>query len=122
MSHRGRHSADEVLAAALAAGRTVRDAAAEAKVSEKTAYRRNKDPEFRRRVAELRSQMVGEAAGVLADSMKYAAAALRLMVTSTDLNLRHRAARSILEFGIKVAELADLERRVRELEERAAAT
>ncbi len=63
MAGRGRHSADDRLAAGLARGLTIRDAAAAAKVSERTAHRRNKDPRFRERVSELRREMLSAAAG-----------------------------------------------------------
>ena len=66
MAHRGRQNADETLAVALAAGQTVRDAARTAGVAERTAHRRWADPEFRRRVDELRGQMVDRAIGRLA--------------------------------------------------------
>jgi hypothetical protein len=51
MAHRGRRNADEALALALASGQTLRDAAAAAAISERTAARRWADPGFRRRVA-----------------------------------------------------------------------
>jgi hypothetical protein len=49
VAHRGRESADDRLALALAAG-TIREAAAAAGVGERTATRRWAEPEFRRLV------------------------------------------------------------------------
>ena len=60
VAHRGRHSADDKLDAALASGLTVRDAA---DVAERTATRRMADAGFRRQVVELRSATVRSAAG-----------------------------------------------------------
>src|SRR5690349_4617372 len=77
VAHRGRASADERLAAELAAGKTVRGAADAAGVSERTAFRRLADDRFTSRVADLRGQMVARAAGHLADGMAEAADALR---------------------------------------------
>src|SRR5262245_42645707 len=64
---RGRSDADEALALALAGGQTIREAAAQVGVSERTAHRRLDDPKFRARVVELRSLVVMRAAGLLAD-------------------------------------------------------
>jgi AcrR family transcriptional regulator len=114
----GREPADEALAVALAAGRTVADAATAAGVSESTAYRRLRDPEFRARVTELRDEMVSRAAGRLADSMTEAADVLRALLADADPHLRHKAAVKLIELGVKVTELADLERRVEDLEQR----
>src|SRR5262249_29322651 len=67
-----RKSADEALALALAAGGTVQYAAKHAGVSERTAYYRLKDADFRARVDGLRASMVEQtvdrltAAGTLA--------------------------------------------------------
>jgi len=116
VSHRGRHSADELLAAQIAAGKTLRDAAATAGVSEKTAQRRATDPEFRGKVSQLRSGFIGNAAGILADGMTEAANTLRTLLTDPDANIRHKAAVKLIELGLRASELVDLESRVSELE------
>lgn len=116
MSHRGRHSADDLLAAQLAAGKTVRDAAATAGVSEKTAHRRSADPEFRKKVSGVRAGLIGSTAGILADGMVEAAGALRTLLANSDPNVRHRAAVKLIELGLRASELVDLEARVSELE------
>ena len=67
VAHRGRQSADDRLAAELACGKTVRDAATATGVAERTAHRRQSEPEFRAKVADLRAGMVSAAAGRLAD-------------------------------------------------------
>ncbi len=116
MAHGGRHSADDALAAELAAGRTLRDAAAAAGMSERTAHRRLQDREFVARVAALRGVMVRAAAGRLADGMTQAADVLRALLASADEHVRHKAAVKLIELGVKVAELAELEQRVADLE------
>jgi hypothetical protein len=70
MAHGGRTIADDALAAALAEGKTVRDAVVAAGVSERTAYRRLGDPAFRQKVSEIRARMLERAAGVMADGMR----------------------------------------------------
>ena len=117
MSHRGRHSADELLAAQIAAGKTLRDAAATAGVSEKTAQRRATDPEFRGMVSQLRAGFIGNAAGILADGMTEAANTLRTLLADADANIRHKAAVKLIELGIRAAELVDLDARVNALEQ-----
>ena len=122
VAHRGRHSADDKLAAALASGLTVRDAAAVADVAERTATRRMADAGFRRQVVELRSATVRSAAGKLADGMTAAADTLRGLLTHSDDSLRLRAASKLLELGLKTWQVVDLESQVSELSERLALT
>ncbi len=80
MSESVRKKGWEALAVGLACGQTMRDAAAAAGVTEMTAYRRWKDPEFRKRVAELRAEMIGRAVGRLVDGMSEAADVLRALL------------------------------------------
>jgi HEAT repeat protein len=114
--------ADQTLAAALAAGQTVTAAAAAAAMSEQTAYRRLSEPAFRQHVDALRSALLSTAAGRLADGMLPAVDVLRALLASRKEDVRLRAAVKVIELGLKVAELADLEHRVAELERRAAST
>jgi hypothetical protein len=118
MAGRGRRDADDRLAAELAAGKPVRDAAKAAEVSERTAYRRLENPGLRARVSESRDAMVAAAAGRLADGMAAAADVLRDLLGSQDEGIRLRAASQLLTHGLRVIELAELERRVSDLERR----
>jgi len=118
VADRGRSDADETLAAAIAAGRTVRDAAATAGVSERTAYRRLADEAFIARTAQLRGEMIDRAAGRLADAMGEASDVLRALLTSGEDRVKLRAASEVLTQGLRVAELVELQRRVEELERR----
>ena len=120
MAGNGRRKADEALALALAAGQTLRAAAPAAGVSERTAARRWADPAFRRRVAELRGEMVHRALGRMADGMAEAADVLRQLLAAKSESVRLGAARSLLELGVKLRESVELEERLLALEERAA--
>jgi hypothetical protein len=114
----GRKNADEALALALAAGQTLRSAAEAAGVSERTATRRSGDPAFRRRVGELRADMVARSLGRMADGMSDAADVLReLLAPGTPPAVRLGAARSLLELGVKLRDSVELEARVRAVEE-----
>jgi hypothetical protein len=116
MAGNGRRNADEALALALARGQTSRDAAASAGVAERTAYRRRADGAFRRRVVELRAEMVAMALGKMADSMTDAAGTLRQLLNPESESVRLGACRAILELGVKLREAVDHEERLQALE------
>src|SRR5262249_50332884 len=105
-------------ALALASGATVRDAAAAAGIGERTATRRWADPVFRLRVSGLRAEMVARSLGRMADGMSEAADVLRaLLDAGTPPAVRLGAARSLLEWGVRLRESVDLEARLLALEE-----
>lgn len=116
MAHRGRQSADDALALALARGETVRDAALTAGVAERTATRRWADPDFRQRVGQLRTSMVQQALGRMANSMTAASNTLLALLQAEGESVRLGAARSILELGNKLRESVELEERLTALE------
>ena len=116
MAGAGRHAADEHLAAHLAAGLTLAQAAAKAGVSVRTARRRQKLPEFRRRVDELKAEAVGRAVSILGRSMTGAAAVLAQLLRSADEKTQLHAAKEIIGLGLKARQQTDLERRMDELE------
>jgi hypothetical protein len=109
---------DDALLLALASGQTVRDAASTAGIGERTATRRVADTDFRRRVGELRAEMVGRALGQLADGMTEAAGTLRALLSAEGESVRRGAARSILELGNRLRESVELEQRLQALEGR----
>ncbi len=121
MAHRGRRNADEALALAVASGQTLRDAAAAANLGERTAARRWADPDFRRRVNVLRGEMVQRSLGRMADGMTEAAGVLRALLAAESESVRLGAARSLLEYGVRLREAVDIEDRLRALEEADAA-
>jgi hypothetical protein len=118
VAHRGRLNADEALAAALAAGQTMRDAATFAGVSTRTATRRLAEAGFRKRVAELRAEMIQGALGRLNDAMLAAADTLKVLLTATSENVRLGAARAVFELSCRVKETTEWEARLSALEAR----
>jgi len=106
------------LVVALARGDTVSVAATAAGVSEATAYRRLREPEFRTQLNEARSAMVERAVARLADAATAAADTLRVLLSSDSDFAKLAAARSILELGVKLREHQDLGERVAALESR----
>jgi hypothetical protein len=94
----------------------LREAARAAGVGERTAGRRAADPGFRRRVAELRAEMVARALGRMADGMATAADTLRALLGADSENVRLGAARALLELGVKLRESVELQERLQALE------
>ena len=105
--------------AALAAGQTVRDAAKDAGLSERTAYRRLENVEFRRRVKEVQAEMIARAARMLAAAATDAVVVLRELSGSAQREtVKLAASRTILELVHKLRESAEIEFRLCELEGR----
>lgn len=109
---------DLVLLTALAGGASIKDAAKVAGIGERTAHRRLEDPAFQRRITELRSEFLSSAIRRLSESTTEAADTMRSLLQSKSDSVRLSAARSILEFASKLGELAELNKRLAELEER----
>ena len=74
------------------------------------------DPAFRRRVVELRADMVARSLGRLADGMADAADTLRALLRAEGESVRLGAARALLELGTKLRESVELEERLAALE------
>jgi AcrR family transcriptional regulator len=112
-----RRSYDEPLALAIASGLTVDEAAARINVSRTAAYRRWRDPAVKQLVAQLRAEMVNRCIGLLSESLCEAVITLkRLMRDGETDSLRLKAAERLLETGLKAAAIAELERRIVDLE------
>ncbi len=119
MAQQGKRHADNQLLLALTCGATVETAAAQARISPSTAYRRLNEPEFQRRLQALRAEMVQRAAGMLtAAAMEAVKTLLSLQHTDQPGAVRLGAARTVLEMGMRLREVADLEQRLAELEQR----
>lgn len=113
---------DDALVLALACGATVEAAARQCDLSERTVYKRLQEPEFQQRVKQVRSDMVRRSAGLRsAASGEAVRTLLALMKESAPPATRLGAAKAVLEVGLKIRELADLEAELRELEEKVAA-
>jgi hypothetical protein len=120
VAHRGRKNADDALLMAIACGATVENGAAKAGVSTRTATRRMADPVFRKRLRALRLDMVQRTMGALTASGQEAARTLLELMKASTPSVRRGAVRLVLEMGIKMRELADLEERLGALEEQMA--
>jgi hypothetical protein len=113
MPQRGRRNADEMLLMALACGATIETAAQKAGLGRTTVFRRLQDPEFQRRLQEVRADMVKRTAGTLtAASTEAVKTLLSLQQPTVPPAVRLGAARTILEIGIKMREVADLDERL----------
>jgi len=108
---------DDAVVLALACGATVEAAARQGGVSERTIYTRLRDPDFQKRIKEARTDLVRRSAGLLsAASGEAVRTLLALLKESVRPSVRLGAAKAVLELGIKVRELAELEAEVRALE------
>jgi hypothetical protein len=107
---------------ALACGATVEAAARQAGVSESTAHRRLAEPEFRQQLQALRADMVQRTVGALmAAATEAVRTLLELLRTSAPFAVRLGAARAVLEMGLKLREVSDLEERLSAVEGQLAA-
>jgi hypothetical protein len=113
---------EDGLLLALACGATVEAASRQCGLAERTIYRRLQAPEFRRQLQEVRTDMVRRSAGMLTAAASSAVTTLlALQKDSVPPAVRLGAARAVLEIGIKVREMADLEARIAALEAQAQA-
>ena len=111
--------ADDPLLLALACGLSAEQAAKQSGVSVTTDYRRLDDAAFAARFDDLRAAMLARAAAMLT------AAAVESVRTLADLlkpanapAVRLNAARAILEHGVKLRALVEVEARLKDLEDR----
>ena len=117
MAERQRKKNEDVLLLALACGATVEAAARQCDLTERTIYRRLKEIAFCERLRALRADMVQRAAGMLtAAAAEAVRTLLSLQKQSVPATVRLGAARAILELGLKLREVVDLEARIAALE------
>jgi hypothetical protein len=118
MPQRGRRNSDKALLMALACGATVEVAAQKAGISQATAYRRAKEPEFQKELREIQAEMVKRTAGALtAASQEGVKTLLALLQPTIPHAVRLGAARAVLEHAQRFRETATLEERMTALEE-----
>lgn len=120
MARTPRKGIDRTLLTALACGGTVENAARKAGVGERTVYRRLADPEFQQRLRQLRLEMVQRTAGMLTGA---AMGSVKVLVdlqqdAAVSAEVRRRAARDVLEMGIKLRDSADVQERLAAVEAR----
>jgi type II secretory pathway component PulF len=119
MPHGGRRNADEQLLLALACGATIEAAAQKAGISRATATRRARDPEFQRRLQEIRSETVMRTSHMLtAAGMEFVKNLLELARPPSSAAVRLGATKAGLELGAKLRETVELEQRLTQLEQR----
>lgn len=103
----------------MACGATVAAAAQKAGIGERTAYRRLNDPQFQKKIVEIRSDLVVRTSSMLSASGGEAVKTLlELQKPAHPPTVRLGASKAILEVGMRLRELAELEQRVAELESR----
>jgi hypothetical protein len=117
MAAGGRKNADDALMTALAGGAPVRQAAERAGVSERTAFRRLADADFRQRVAARRAELAQQAVGRMVEGMADAADTLRRLLATAGDSVKLAAAKAILELGTKLRESAEFEQRLLAVEQ-----
>lgn len=119
---RRRNHPDDVLLLHLACGATAEAAAQKAGRSQRTVFRRLADPDFQRRLRELRADMLQRTAGMLtAAALEAVKTMVALLATNVPSAVRLAAARSVLELGLKVREAQELDERIAALEAQLAA-
>ncbi|HWY88099.1 MAG TPA: hypothetical protein VNX28_15315 [Gemmataceae bacterium] len=106
----------EMLALALADGFTVVEASEKAGISRRTAYRRLADPAFCQRLRDIRREILGQTIGRLADVMTRAAEKLVVLLDHKSARIQLRAARSLLDLGIRIGQAVDITDRLAVLE------
>lgn len=108
----------EALAQALAAGKTVADAAEAAGISERTAYRRRGEEDFAARVRALQDEAWGRGVARLSSYMTEAAEILMGLARGAEKEgVRRAAARDLFSLGMKSREVHELAERVAALEQ-----
>jgi hypothetical protein len=91
---------DTALVIALARGASVPEAAAEAGVSERTAWRRLADDGFRRCVFEAKAELVNRSLARIADGAARAVDTLLELLDAEDPKARLAAAKMVLEYAL----------------------
>ena len=107
---------EQTLLNLLAAGRSVREAAAGAGVSERTVYRRLASPGFQKRLAAIRDELITAALGELVGCASQAVTKLRRLLEARDERVQLQAAKALLEQALRLREAVTLEQRLATLE------
>ena len=113
-----KNSKRELLLSALLTNPTIKQAAASVDVPESTAYNWLRDPEFSAEYKQRKRQAVEEASDFLQSRINEAAGVIAGLMNDTKVSPRTRldAARSIIEFGYKIYEQAEVIARIEALE------
>jgi hypothetical protein len=106
----------ERVAALLASGSTIRDAAVESGAGERTIHSWLDDPAYRAFVEGLRDRILAETIGRLTRAATRAATVLEGLLEAESEGVRLRAALGLIDTMIKTREHGELSARVTELE------
>ena len=116
-TRRGKKDADDAFLIFYAHGATIEIAAAKAGISKRTAQRRLQNPDFLRRLAEIRAETLRRIADLLtALNLEAVNSLLELQKATTPPAVRLGAARAIIELGVRLRENYNLEERLAVLE------
>ncbi len=107
----------ERLAALIAAGKSIKAAAAAVESGERTAHTWLEDPRYRALVAELRNRMLNEAVGRMADLTNKAVGTLSELLDDSNGSVRLRAALGIIDAMIRLREHVDFDNRLLRMEQ-----
>src|SRR5580658_7548497 len=117
-TRRGKKMADDGFMAAIACGSTIENAAAKVGISRSTAFRRLEDPDFQKRLAAFKADIVKRSTDMLtAANLEAIKTLLDLQKQGTPAAIRLGAARSIIELGMRLRETSDLAERLAAVEE-----
>jgi hypothetical protein len=114
----GSNGKREAVALAVASGLSLRQAADQCRVGQRTVMRWHQEEAFRRRIAELRTELFDQAVGLLSRLGGKAAAVLGMLLDSGDEKVKLAAAKAILDQAAKTRDLAELAAGVEELRQR----
>lgn len=110
----------ERMALLLASGWTMKAAAEDTKVGERTAHEWKSDPAFKARVAALRAEILERSVGIMASATSAAAAKLVELLKDDNPAIRLRAATAILDGAVKLRDHTELDARLLAIEQRQA--
>lgn len=111
-----RPTREDAFLLALARGRCVRDAAAEAEIGEATGYRWMRDRTIQKRLNEMRSELWTAALAGLSQAATQAVATFVELLQSEDEATRLKAAAKILECGSRLRQDVETNARLSALE------
>ena len=101
----------------VAAGKTIRSAARQVGVRERTAYRWSAGEDFRKLVGELRTELTMRSLNVLTGGMAKAARKLNRLIDSPDGKLARLASRDVIKLQSQLRQQTELIERIEALEQ-----
>ena len=118
MAEVDRKAARQIVAVLLAQGRSVKHAANEVGVGERTIYHWLKQPEYVSRVERIKNESVSQAISNLSSNMSLAANQLAMLAQSADEKIALGASKSLLEMALKARAAEETEKKIKDLTDR----